>query len=359
MPNAVRLSRRQSAALLAAVWRELAWGLRLTAIELRRWRVLASAVPDPLLRRDALHALDAKRGHSVGAGLFWTLTGTRNRGLLRVLVAYDVLYDYLDEIGERVAAEPATRTLQLERALHDALAPGCVAVAPLDDGGYLQALLDCCRSGCARFPHFAVVEPALVRETRRLEVLALNHLPDPVARDAALREWAEREFAGERHGLEWWELTAASSQSVVTFALLALAADPHATREQAEAVHAAYFPWFALAVTMLDAWVDQEEDERCGAHSYVAHYPSREAAAARLCETVERAAAAQLALPQGERHTVLLACMVAMYLSKDSARAPELREASARIVAAGGSLTRLLLPVLRLWRIANGQTRLT
>ncbi len=129
--------------------------------------------------------------------------------------------------------------------------------------------------------------------------------------------------------------------------------------EQAEAVHAAYFPWFALGVTMLDAWVDQEEDERSGAHSYVAHYPSREVAAARLCEIVERAAAAQLALPRGERHTVLLACMVAMYLSKDSARAPALREGSAQIVAAGGSLTRLLLPVLRLWRIANGQTRLT
>ena len=51
----------------------------------------------------------------------------------------------------------------------------------------------------------------------------------------------------------------------------------------------------------------------------------------------------------------LAACMVAMYLSKDSAHAPDMRASTAGFVRAGGSLTRLLLPVLRLWRIIFAQ----
>jgi tetraprenyl-beta-curcumene synthase len=326
---------------------------------------MAGAIPDPGLRADALRAIDGKRGHIDGAAFFWSLASCRSRSLLRTLVALELVYDYLDELSERGVAAGLRNGRQLGRSFADAVAPDRPPDdyyrfhLAADDGGFMHALVRTCQRGCRELPAFDVVAPLIAEQTARLEVLALNHLPDPAQRDGALRAWAAREFAGERHGLEWWELTAASSQSVVTFALLALAADPHATPEQAEAVHAAYFPWFALGVTMLDAYVDQEEDVRSGAHSYVGHYPSREASVARLCETVERAAAAQLSLPHGERHTVLLACMVAMYLSKDSARAPALREGTARIVAAGGSLTRLLLPVLRLWRIVNGQTRLT
>lgn len=351
--------------MLQAIVRELGGGLGGVSAQLRLWRGRAREIPDPDLRADALHALDSKRGHTDGAGLFWTVPLRSDWRLLRLLIAYEVLFDYLDNLSERCATGDAARDRRAFRALADALdvdrayADAYRFTPEPFDGGYLHALVRACRCACRELPGFAAVRPSIVRETARLEVLALNHLPDPAQRDAALRAWAEREFAQQRHGLEWWELTAASSQSVVTFALLALAADPEATAEQAEAVHAAYFPWFALGVTMLDAWVDQEEDERSGAHSYVAHYPSREAAVARLQETVERAAAAQLTLPHGERHTVLLACMVAMYLSKDSARAPALREGSAQIAAAGGSLTRLLLPVLRLWRIANGQQGLT
>jgi hypothetical protein len=52
---------------------------------------------------------------------------------------------------------------------------------------------------------------------------------------------------------------------------------------------------------------------------------------------------------------VIAACMVAMYLSKDSARTPAMRPTTDRLSEAGGSLTRLLLPVLRLWRVAYAQ----
>jgi len=50
-----------------------------------------------------------------------------------------------------------------------------------------------------------------------------------------------------------------------------------------------------------------------------------------------------------------VACMVAMYLSKDSARTPAMRARTRRLTSAGGSLTEILLPILQAWRIAYRQ----
>jgi hypothetical protein len=47
--------------------------------------------------------------------------------------------------------------------------------------------------------------------------------------------------------------------------------------------------------------------------------------------------------------------MIAMYLSEDSARTPELQTTTQSLIVAGGSLTRLLLPILRAWRLVYAQ----
>jgi hypothetical protein len=60
-------------------------------------------------------------------------------------------------------------------------------------------------------------------------------------------------------------------------------------------------------------------------------------------------------LTHGERHVVVIASMMAMYLSKDSARTCHRRARTATLARSGGSLTLALLPVLRLWRLLYGQ----
>jgi tetraprenyl-beta-curcumene synthase len=195
----------------------------------------------------------------------------------------------------------------------------------------------------------------VIREATRAQVLALNHDLDPGARDLALREWAEQEFACESE-VSWFELSGAASASLTVHAFLALAAESTCTDDDVESTYAAYFPWLSAATTMLDSYVDQAEDEVNGDHSYVAHYPGPDIVSRRVCELVRRSAYELRRLPGGERHAVIAACMVAMYLSKDSARTEAMRPTTDRLVNASGSLTRLLLPVLRLWRIAYAQT---
>lgn len=362
-PNSLPLTQRQVRALARAATRELCWGLRAVSQEVARWRRHAETIPDPLLRQDALHALDCKRGHTDGAALFWTLPSQRNLNLLRLLVTFEVIYDYLDNVSEREAVTTGCDA-HLFRALVDALTPGAGIgdyyrdSSRCDDGGYLRTLVGECQAGCAALPSFRIVRPYIALEAGRTAVLAINHVPDPRQRDAALRAWSRHRFAQDVD-LRWWEWTAAASQSVVTFALLAVAAEKAVSPIDAQATYNGYFPWFAYAVTMLDSYVDQEQDLAADAHSYIAHYTELDAAIRRLCESIDRSAERLLSLVNGERHAVLLGCMIALYLSKDGARAGNLQDPSQRLVQAGGSLTRVLLPILRTWRLLNGQTATT
>ena len=320
-------------------------------------------IEDRALREDALRALHSKRGNIDGAGLFWTLVGHRDGRLLRALVAHELIWDFLDCVSERGAAVGDENGLQLHRALADSLDPS----APMADyyrhhrwrrdAGFLRELVGTCRACCAALPSYELVRRTVLCEARRGAVQGLNHALDPRHRDEALRAWLQTE-PSQSVELQWFELTAVESAPLVIHPLLALAASPSARPQDVGAIRAAYFPWVSLATVMLDSYVDQAEDAVNGNHSYIAHYPTPAAAVERLHGTIERAVSEVRTLADGHRHAVVVACMVAMYLSKDSASTPELRATTRSLIDAGGSLTRLLVPVLRLWRIRHGQQSL-
>lgn len=364
MSAPLSLNRRQVTAFASAAAREFGGGLYAVGLEVRRWRRRAEAIPDPRLRADALHVLDHRRGHLDGAALFWTLPRHRNRGLLRALVIYELTQDYLDNVSERAAAVNGDGGSQLYLALADAVEPD----RPLsdhyydlpwsDDGGFLRALIETFRAESERLPSIEAVRPRLVRDAPLAAVLAANHLADPDRRDAALRGWVEANLPDE-DGLRWYELAAAGSGWITTHVQLALAAEPGVTHEQSDATYAAYFPWCTFTLTMLDSYADQAEDAARGHHSYFGHYTSDDEGVERLCRSIERAAESLLSLPDGERHGMLIACMIALYLSKDSARTPAMRDATRRIAHAGGPLPQVLVPIARAWRACNAQRAAT
>jgi tetraprenyl-beta-curcumene synthase len=354
------LSPGQVRALVAAAARELSWGLPAVARETRAWRAMAESIPAAPIREDALRSLATKRGHADGAALFTILPRRRDRSLLALLVAYETIVDFLDCVSERCPTRANGE--QLHRALADALDPG----GPLrdyyrhhpwrDDGGYLLALVSACRAGCRALPSFERVRPLVRREARRALVLGMNHEVDAGRRDAALRAWAAREFPAERE-LRWFELSGAASATLVVHVLLTLAAEPAVPERAVAAAYRAHWPWIALATTMLDSYVDRAEDLASGDHAYIAHYADHDAALARVRESIGKALGAAAELRNGHRHVVIVGCMIALYLSKESARAPELRAATASLVEAGGSLVRLLLPILRAWRAIDDRRR--
>ncbi len=362
------LSLRQIWALFAAALRELSWGLPAVAGEARAWQARARTIPDAPLREDALSSWACKRANTDGAALFSVIARARVVRLLGVIVAYETIWDFLDNVSERGAAVGEINGAQLHLALLEALDLD-VEVSPYyihhpwkDDGGYLWALVQTSRSCCASLVGYRQVRSLLVQEGRRAGVGVCNHELDPERRQAALERWAREEFPSEAgpsscdaSAPSRFELTAAASCSAVIHVLLAIAADADCDRQWVTNAYNAYFPWFSVAVTMLDSYVDQAEDAASGAHSYIAHYPSEEMAIRRVHEAVARSTRSVEGLRHGHRHAVIAACMVAMYLSKESARAPHMRAHSTSLARAGGPLARALVPVLRLWRIVYGQ----
>jgi tetraprenyl-beta-curcumene synthase len=338
----------------------LLWGLPVVAREVHRWRERAGGIPDAPIRQDALSALGAKRGQTDGAALFSILPRARNPSLLRLLVAYQIIWDFLDSVNERGATAGQTNGRQLHLALIDALDPE----RPIsdyyrhhpwrDDGGYLCALVTVCRECCLRLPSYARVRSLVVREARRAQVLAINHDLDPLSRDAALETWSSEEFPAG-HEATWFELSGAASAGLTIFALLALASEPVCGDAEIAQTYKTYFPWTSATATMLDSYVDEAEDAASGDHIYVSHYSTAELATQRVCLLMRRSLREARALNNSEKHILIAASMVAMYLTKDSARTAAMRETTKRLTAAGGSLTRALIPILRLWRIAYAQ----
>ncbi len=136
------------------------------------WRQRAERIPDGPIREDALSAITRKRGHTDGAALFWILPRRRDVNLLRLLVAYEIIWDFLDCLNERAAGEGTVNGRQLHLALIEALDPAM----PMsdyychhpwrEDGGYLQALVETCRRSCAALPSYGRVRPLVVREAQ-------------------------------------------------------------------------------------------------------------------------------------------------------------------------------------------------
>jgi tetraprenyl-beta-curcumene synthase len=356
--DTTRISFGAGRALGAAVVRELVWGLRGVSAEVAKWRSRAAEIPDPTIRGDALDALKHKRPNTDGAALLWIVPARRHKPLLRLLVAYEIMGDFLDSTIER----GAHIGIDNGRQLHLALVEAVDIHRPIsdyyrhhpwkDDGGYLRRLVEACRSECALLQSYESVRPYLMRAAKLAQVQGLNHEPEILLREAVLEAWAAEE-AQEHLSLGWYEIAGAASAWLTVLALMAVAAEPGPSVMSASKVFAAYFPWIALAATLLDSYDDLLEDRQNETDSYLSRYGSLDTAVDRINEMVTRATSEARALPKGHSHGVIVASMVALYLSKESVRTPEMVSISKRLLRSGGSLAMLLGPVLRAWRILN------
>ncbi len=350
------ISTGQAWVLGLVVVRELVWGLRGVLREVERWQAHAAEIPDATIRGDALAALEHKRPNTDGAALLWTIPRRRCPQLLRLLVAYEIMGDFLDSTIERGAHAGIANGRQLHLALVDAVD----IERPIsdyyrhhpwrDDGGYLPRLVRVCRQNCATLPSYWRVRPLLMRAATLAQVQGLNHELDVALREAVLEAWAAQE-GNAGSGLDWYETAGAASAWLTVLALMAVASESAPRANYALDVYLAYFPWIALTATLLDSYDDLVEDQLNDTSSYLARYGSVDIAVRRINELTQRATREACALHNGERHAIIVASMVALYLSKDSVVTPDTRTTSRMLLRSGGPLAMLLGPVLRAWRL--------
>jgi tetraprenyl-beta-curcumene synthase len=359
---------RAGAALVLANVRYWTTVAPLVRTQLARWEHRARAIGDPQLRRLALGKLRDERFNAEVAATLATLAPRSSRArVVEAIVALQVLYDYVDLVSEQYAAGAAEiDDRELFTALSDAVAlpidgergsgtdraPDYYGAehAHSDDSGYLRALVETVQTTLAGLPSAATIAPvAQASAARCAEAQILNHQA-PRSGVESLRDWAE--VRATATGLGWQEFLAGATASVLGIhALIAAAADPGTTIEDAEEIDALYLSIGALS--MLDSLVDLDEDIRAGSVGYVQYFGDPDVFAERLAVVARDGISRARGLANGPHHIVTLVGVVAYYGSDTS-----LRSASGRPVTAPvrRELRPLIGPTLALmhgWRLAK------
>ncbi|HUB74195.1 MAG TPA: DUF2600 family protein [Solirubrobacteraceae bacterium] len=319
----------------------------------RAWTIVASEIPDPTLRAQALHKLTREGLNPEAAAFFAVLAPRRHRrALVQAMVDFQIAYDYLDAINEDPRGASVRNGLQLHAALVDAVRATPSGVdyylhhPQRDDGGYLRDLVARCRAALRTLPSTPTLEAALVRAVERCgEAQSRNHAV-AVEGDAQLIEWTRSLGCGRDY--LWWELAAAGISCLAIHALFAAAAGVADERE-AERVDAAYFPSVCAISALLDSLVDRPDDALDSNHSFVAHYRDEAQTSQRFAAIAGEARMLSTELARHARHAVILAGIASFYLSAPEARSPRARAVARSTLARLGPSRVPMLAVMR-WR---------
>lgn len=336
----------RSALLLSVYWLRVFPRAR---SELRRWEARARRIPDPELQQLALAKLRDEGACAEGVAAFALLAVASQRAaVVRLCVAFEVMYDLIDGLGELPAVDPLAHNRRLARAFAAALDPAASAESiPCgpNDGGYLDELVAACRGVLMTLPAFPLVAAPLRRAAHRAgEAQSLNHSGVLLGDMTPLMLWAAA--LGAPLGLRWWEAASAAAAPLGIYALCALATHADATAVDVARLEAVYFPWIAGLLGILESMVDREEDAAAGTFSYADRYATPEEAAAATALFAAHASAQVQQLREATAHVVILAGMVATNLSHHGASDLMAREAGRavrpRVVGPVGPLLALL-----------------
>jgi len=284
-------------------------------------RADAAAIPDPALREQALASIDGKAYHVQGGSILATFLRSQSARLyVDIVVPLETIYDYLDNLCDRLDGVPGDAYATLHEALLDAVDPS----RPLgdyyrngpkgDDGGYLLRLVQESRRGLTCLPAFDAVSDRLVEVAAfYAELQSFKHLPLQ-EREAVCRAWYERN-ATRFPGMYWWEFAAACGSSLPVFAMLYAASGHKPRAADVGAMFHAYFPYVSAVHILLDYFIDQAEDREHSELNFVAAYPTPSEAVQRMQALIARADERARSLPDGEHHSFLLNAMCLFYLT--------------------------------------------
>ncbi len=355
-----RLTARISLALVLANARYWSTVAPLVRTQLDYWAQRAQGIPDPALQEVALANLREEGFNAQATATLATLAPRRYRKfVVEAVVGLQVIYDYLDSLVERPLADPLGEGRRLYHALVDAVVldteprGNYYAHAPQpDDGGYLEELVGVVRRALKRLPCLAAIAEVSEHAAKRCAEAQVRAHAAPVLGSAQLKLWATSNAVDT--GLQWREfLAGAVSSGLALHAVIAAAADPRTSREQALAVDEVYLSVCALT-TQLDSLIDYEQDvSSMGQPGYIRYYENRDALAQGLRSVIYHAAARAHGTPNRAYHLMTLVGIVAYYASAPTASSEFARPVTEQIRRELRPLITPTLAIMRAWRIAK------
>ena len=318
------------------------------------WRLDAENIPDPELQKQALASIETKEFHCIGGGIYAAGNLSMRHILIPLIVAYQTISDYLDNLCDRsTSLDPADFRL-LHQSMLDAINPDAEPVnyyalrSEQNDGGYLNRLVRKCQELVSQLPGYTSAQG----EIHDLAVLytdlqVYKHI-HPELRETALKEWWEEHGSRTPH-LHWNEFAAATGSTLGVFMLFLAACDPKLTKSASASIRAAYFPHVCGLHIMLDYLIDQDEDRAGGDLNFCNYYDNTDTTLNRIASMVELARKDVRNLPESSMHRMVIEGLLALYLSDPKvSEQREVRAVSKRLMR-GSPLTRLFFFVNSRW----------
>ncbi|AKF93153.1 tetraprenyl-beta-curcumene synthase family protein [Brevibacillus laterosporus] len=335
--------------LLYRVYRYI---LPLLEQEFAYWYERAKEIPDRELRKQAIASMDSKKFHCQGGSVYASQVMAYKETLVKLIVAYQTISDYLDNLCDRSTSLDPIDFRQLHYSMQDALTPD----APLrdyyefreekDDGGFLNALVLRCQEMIQKLPSYKDVQQHIVNlSTLYSDLQVYKHIALEKREEALLTWWDQ--YKESYPEIEWQEFAAATGSTVGIFALFCLATEPTVDPKEMEALHHAYFPWIGGVHILLDYLIDLEEDREGGDLNFVSYYQSDEEAYERLQYFIERAKQSIDQLPHPAFHRMIVDGLLAFYLAdqKVNRQQPQIYTISKRLLKKASSFTSFLFYV--------------
>jgi hypothetical protein len=225
-----------------------------------------------------------------------------------------------------------------------------------DDGGYLERLVSLVRDALTRLPSRGAV--AEVSECAAMRCAEAQIQAHAVPRLGSVQLEMSATHNQVETGLRWRELFAgAGSSGLALHALIAAAADPRTSREQALAIDEVYLSICALT-TLLDGLIDYKQDIRSlGRPGYIRYYEDHDALTQGLLSVIHRARSAARDAPQGAHHLMTLVGVAAYYISAPTAGSDFAQPVTRQVRRELEPLITQTLAVMRTWRAAKRARR--
>lgn len=309
------------------------------------WRTRAYSIPNAELRKQALMSLTTKQFHCEGGAIYAAAQLQRRDVLVPLIVAFQTISDYLDNLCDRSCSLQAEDFRQLHQSMLDAVQPQLTGGdyyryrADKEDGNYLYELVQTCRHYISQLPSYHIVQPYIVHFVRLYVDLQVYKHIHPHNREQALLDWWQ--LHKESHtDLTWYEFAAATGSTLGVFQFFMAATNINLTLQESECMMKAYFPYVCGLHIMLDYLIDQAEDRVAGDLNFCNYYADQQTVITRIGYLAQEAISRVRTLTDGRFHQMIIEGLLALYLSDPKVKEQEAVQYIGKQIMKKGSLMR-------------------
>ena len=314
---------------------------------LDQWKQMAETIPNAELQRKALMSIETKTFHCEGGAIYALLAGNHYHEVLRFIIAYQTISDYLDNLCDRSTSVDPDNFRALHESMLHALTPGIASVEyyrfcnEQNDGGYLSALVQTCQDMLVKLPAYPNVMHILNElAVDYCDLHVYKHVRD-AERLPRLQTWFD---VNRKHlpEIRWNEFAACTGSTLGLFCLVAYASSDNCSTDLARRVKDAYFPWVQGLHIMLDYLIDQAEDRMGGDLNFCSYYSDSNDMLTRLKYLYAQAKISVARLPDANFHSMINHGLVGIYLADRKVRQQkDVRKVAAKMLQYGGIPSRI------------------